>query len=87
VAEKPINRDGRTLISHYETRDRERNYLGQGSPGREMTPPDEVGKYFNIRMAVIEMRPKETKAEAWSRHLAEHPEDAYVNLKVFNRSL
>ncbi len=70
-----------------ETRGHEMNYMDQSSPRRETKPQFCLEKYFNIRMAIIEMRLEETKEEAWSRHLAEHPEDLYANLKIFNRSL
>jgi hypothetical protein len=45
----------------------------------------ELEKYLNCRIAVIEIRPGETKDDAWSRHLAGHPEDCYANIKIFNR--
>ena len=50
-----------------------------------MEPQTEVERYFHCRIAVIEMRPGESKEDAWSRHLLEHPEDAYADIKVFNR--
>jgi hypothetical protein len=48
------------------------------------TEKSEVEKYLNCRIAIIEIRPGETTDEAWSRHLAGHPEDFYVNIKIFN---
>ena len=40
---------------------------------------------FNYHLAVIEMGLEESAEEAWSRHLSEHPEDRYANIKIFNR--
>jgi hypothetical protein len=70
-----------------ETRGHKMNHMDQSSPRREVKPQFDLEKYFNIRMAIIEIRLDETKEEAWSRHLAEHPEDSYANIKVFSRSL
>ena len=70
-----------------ETRGHKMEYMDQSSPRREMKPQFDLEKYFNIRMAIIEIRLEETKEEAWYRHLAEHPEDLYANLKIFNRAL
>lgn len=50
-----------------------------------MEPQTEVEKYFHCRIAVIEMKLGESKENAWSLHLLEHPEDAYADIKVFNR--
>jgi hypothetical protein len=50
-----------------------------------MEPQTGIERYFHCRVAVIEMRPGESKEDAWSLHLLEHPEDAYVDIKVFNR--
>lgn len=43
-------------------------------------------KYLKPRMAIVEVRHEETYEEAWLRHLAKHPEDANVHIRVFNRS-
>jgi hypothetical protein len=45
-----------------------------------------VERYFYCRLAVVQMEPRESNAEAWDRHLAEHPGDVYANIKVFNRA-
>lgn len=45
----------------------------------------EVEKYLHCRIAIVEIGPGETKEDAWSRHLAGHPEDFYANIKIFNR--
>ncbi len=50
-----------------------------------MAPQTEIERYFHCRIAVIELRPGESKEDAWSSHLIEHPEDAYADIKVFNR--
>ncbi len=46
---------------------------------------DFLKKVNDLRMAIVEVRPGETDKEAWLRHLAEHPEDRYANIWVFNR--
>ena len=43
-------------------------------------------EYFNVRLAIIEVRPGETREDSWIRHLADHPEAQYANIKVFNRT-
>lgn len=50
-----------------------------------MAPQTEIERYFYCRIAVIEMKPGERKEDAWSLHLLEHPEDAYADIRVFNR--
>ena len=47
-------------------------------------PLEIVERYFYCRLAVVQMEPRESTEEAWDRHLAEHPGDVYVNIKVFN---
>ncbi len=42
--------------------------------------------YFNVRLAIIEVRPGETREESWKRHLADHPEAEYTNIKIFNQA-
>jgi hypothetical protein len=41
--------------------------------------------YFNIRLAIIEVRPGESRDDSWKRHLIDNPEANYANIKVFNR--
>jgi hypothetical protein len=43
-----------------------------------------LAKYLNIKLAVVEVRNGESQEEAWRRHLADHPEDASVRIKIFN---
>lgn len=50
-----------------------------------MEPQTEVERYFYCQVVVIEIRPGESKEDAWFRHIVEHPEDAYADIKVFNR--
>lgn len=50
-----------------------------------MKPEYAIKNYFNFRIAIIEMGFGENKEDAWSRHLSEHPEDTYANIKIFNR--
>lgn len=38
-----------------------------------------------MRMAIVEVGIAETNEEAWLRHLTTHPEDHYVNFRIFNR--
>jgi hypothetical protein len=47
-------------------------------------PQEIVERYFYCRLAVVQMEPRESTAEAWDRHLAAHPGDVYANIKVFN---
>ena len=42
--------------------------------------------YFNIRLAIIEVRRGETRDDSWKRHLNDNPEANYANIKVFNRT-
>jgi hypothetical protein len=59
--------------------------FGGPTPANSQLPYEMVEKYFYYRMAVVQMDPRETKEEAWGRHLAEHPGDIHANIKVFNR--
>lgn len=43
-------------------------------------------EYFNVRLVIIEARPGETREDSWKRHLTDHPEAKYANVKVFNRT-
>jgi len=42
--------------------------------------------YFNVRLAIIEVRPGETREDSWKRHLTDNPEANYANIRVFNRT-
>jgi hypothetical protein len=42
--------------------------------------------YFTVRLAIIEVRPGETREDSWKRHLTDNPEANYANVKVFNRA-
>ncbi len=42
--------------------------------------------YFNIRLAIIEVWPGETRDDSWKRHLHDNPEANYANIKIFNRT-
>jgi|UniRef100_A0A7C3SJ18 hypothetical protein len=46
---------------------------------------DELMKYLDIRIAVIEVRVGESDEEAWNRHLKEYPEHRNVSVKIFHR--
>ncbi len=45
----------------------------------------ELERFCQCRIAIIEIRPGETKEVAWSRHLAQNPEDSHAHVKIFNR--
>ncbi len=43
-------------------------------------------EYFKVRLVIIEVQPGETGEDSWIRHLADHPEAKYANIKIFNRT-
>ena len=43
-----------------------------------------LAQYRSINLAVVEVRVGETREEAWRRYLAEHPESAGVDVKIFH---
>lgn len=45
---------------------------------------ENLKKYFDVRLAVVEVRSGETEEEAWRRHLEEHPEHRHVNIRIFH---
>jgi hypothetical protein len=59
------------------------NIRGNNAMGR-FKPPFEVLKFFDYRMAIIQVRAGETNEEAWRRHLMEAPDDIYATIRVFN---
>ncbi len=59
--------------------------FSESTPANSPLPHEIVERYFYCRKAVVQMEPRESTAEAWDRHLAEHPGDVYANIKVFNR--
>ena len=42
-------------------------------------------KYFDIHMAIIEVKSWETDTDAWRRHVKERPRDLYAKVQVFHR--
>ena len=42
--------------------------------------------YFKVRLAIIEVRPGETREDSWKRHLTDNPEANYANIRVFHRT-
>ena len=42
---------------------------------------------FDMKMAVVQVKPGESNKEAWRRHLQDHPHDASAMIKVFNQPL
>lgn len=46
---------------------------------------DHLSKFLNVRMAIVEVGTAETNEKAWLRHLTPHPEDHYVNVRIFKR--
>lgn len=43
-----------------------------------------LAPYPSINLAVVEVRVGESREEAWCRYLADHPEKAGVDVKVFH---
>jgi hypothetical protein len=39
----------------------------------------------NYHMAIINLKPGESRETAWKRHLAQNPNDIDANIRVFNR--
>jgi hypothetical protein len=55
-------------------------------PARKQLPNKEwAHKYFDIRMAIIEVKTWETDTDAWRRHVKERPRDLYAKVRVFHR--
>jgi hypothetical protein len=49
-----------------------------------LKPQPEVMKYFDYRLAIIQVKVGETNDGAWHRHLMETPDDIYATIRVFN---
>jgi len=47
-------------------------------------PQSEVMKYFDYRMAIIQVRVGENNEEAWQSHLIGTPDDIYATIRVSN---
>ena len=45
----------------------------------------EFAAAFDMKMAVVQVKPGESNKEAWSRHLRDNPHDAGAMIKVFNQ--
>jgi hypothetical protein len=45
----------------------------------------EFATAFDMKMAVVQVRPGESNNEAWSRHLKDNPHDDGAMIKVFNQ--
>ena len=45
----------------------------------------EFAAAFDMKMAVVQVKPGESNKEAWSRHLQDNPHDAGAMIKVFNQ--
>ena len=43
-----------------------------------------VTKYFQTKLAVVEVRRGESQEDAWRRYLAENPESAGADVKIFH---
>ncbi len=41
--------------------------------------------YFDVQVAVVEVRPGESNEAAWRRHVRQHPTDRQATVKIFNR--
>jgi hypothetical protein len=48
-----------------------------------MEKPTALTKYFETKLAVIEVKEGETEEEAWRRYLATHPGYANTHIKIF----
>lgn len=46
---------------------------------------EELKNYFDVSLAIIEVRPGETGEEAWNRHVKEYPEQSNAKVRIFNR--
>lgn len=46
--------------------------------------PAAVTRYFQPKLAVIEVQEGETQEEAWRRHLITHPGHRYARIKIFH---
>ena len=42
-------------------------------------------KFFDIPIAIIEVKFWETDTDAWRRHVKERPKDRYAKVRVFHR--
>jgi hypothetical protein len=40
--------------------------------------------HLNMRLAIVEVHPGETREDSWKRHLTEHPEAKNANIRVFH---
>jgi hypothetical protein len=45
----------------------------------------EFAAAFDMKMAVVQVKPGESNKDAWSRHLKDNPHDAGAMIKVFNQ--
>jgi hypothetical protein len=43
-----------------------------------------IARYFKTNLAVVEVRNGESQDDAWRRYLADHPDCAGVNVKIFH---
>jgi hypothetical protein len=59
------------------------NIIGNNTMAK-FKPQSDVMKYFDYRMAIIQVRVGENNEEAWQRHLIETPDDIYATIRVFN---
>jgi hypothetical protein len=59
--------------------------FGDSASAHSPLSQEMVEKYFYCRLAIVQMKPRESTEEAWDRHLAAYPGDVYATIKVFNR--
>jgi hypothetical protein len=52
--------------------------------GDSLKPQSEVMKYFDYRIAIIQVQAGESNDEAWQRHLTKTPKDMNATIRVFN---
>jgi len=55
------------------------------SARKQLNNKEWTDKYFDIRMAIIEVKSCETDTDAWRRHVKERPRDLYAKVRVFHR--
>ena len=53
---------------------------------RDIQEMEEFALGLGIKIAVVQVKPGESTAAAWARHLTENPADAEALIKIFNQS-
>jgi hypothetical protein len=58
--------------------------LQGGRDVHSMQNESAVRQYFQTKLAVVEVQNGESQEDAWSRYLAENPDQAGANVKIFH---